>query len=146
MLFGMALGVGGIIQFIETWFRDPSLLTAAECSLFALLGTVAITSVGASVGLLSGHRCGWWMAIALCYLGFATFLLVPAIHLGVSERVLRIVIAAAIFVLYWSYLHRKNVLAYFGPRTSQGWHLHVGLFALSVIVALGLGIWVRSWG
>jgi len=141
LMFGLVVGGGGAIRFLEMWSMAPSPVTAAICSRFALFGILAIAAVSASVGLLSGYRFGWWVAVAFCYLGFAAFVLFPVVCRRVSDRIPVTVVMVALCLAYWFYLQRMNVRAYFDQAGRYRWRVHIGLFVLSVIVVFGLGIW-----
>jgi hypothetical protein len=136
LLFGLALGGGGAIRFVQTWTIDRPIAYSS----FATLGIVAIAAVGASVGLLSGHRLGWWMAIGFCYVGFAAFVLLPIVYSGVGYRPTRRAVIGSVLLFYWFYLHRMNVRAYFDQTGPRRWRIQIGLFVLSVLVVFALNL------
>jgi hypothetical protein len=138
LLGGMALGVGGVIRLVERWSTagpPPSIRAAVP---FVHLGIVAVASVAASAGLLSGRRWGWWLAMALCYLLLVSFVLLPIVRFGINDRPLRLIFTAVALLLGGLYLHRKNVLEYFARTGMQHWYLHVAFFVLAAVFVFGL--------
>lgn len=137
MLFGLALGSGGIVRLMTL---GPSLEPIAYLK-HVHMGLIAVAAIAASVGLLSGERWGWWLAVAFCFVGFASFTLLPIVRRGRSELTVRTFVKGAIFFVIWLYLQRRKTCACYGQNGAWPWRAQVGLFLLAVAAILGLGIW-----
>ncbi len=104
----------------------------------AVLGVVAISSIVAAAGLLSGRSSGWWCTIAFCYVWFSAFALVPTIHHPTQADYSRVAGHALFCFICWLYMNRENVRCYYRVRTSGVGRVHAGLFALIFIVIFGM--------
>jgi hypothetical protein len=138
LFLGISLGGGVVIRLVQTWPSDSEAQRSIDYSPFALLGTVALAAIAASVGLLSGHRAGWWVAMALCYILFSTFVLLPILHNGWHHLPQRRAAYAGVCLAYWLYLRRNRVRAYYGEPRPR-WHLHLLIFVFSLVAMFLLG-------
>lgn len=134
MLFGLALGFSEIVLFARL---GPSLPLTAYLN----MGLIGVAAIAASVGLLSGERWGWWLAVAFCFVGFASFTLLPIVRRGRSELTVWTFVKGAIFFVIWLYRQRRKTCACYGQNGAWPWRVQVGLFLLVVAAILGLGIW-----
>ena len=138
LLYGIGLTGGGTIQFVEHW-RKGEVPSPTGGAGLAHLGLLAIAMVVAAVGLFSGRRWGWWAALAFFYFGFMSFVIFTIIRDGLDQQdPFKKAVIAAIFVLYWFYLRKATVLAYFDQVGLGRWRLHICLLVLSAIVTFGL--------
>lgn len=139
LAFGVPLGGGWIIRFFGLLPMAPSSQSHTEIAAYVHLGMLAMMAIVAAVGLLSGRRWGWWLAIAFCCQGFASFVLISILLHGTSQLLLlRTYAKAAAFLLGWLYLNRRPIVRYFGCEKTHWWLVQFGLLAFSAAVAFTL--------
>jgi hypothetical protein len=141
-VFGGSLAAGAVIRLGPAVAAGPLPESILFLLRHALLPLIAMAALVAAGGLISGRRLGWWLALAACYFGFATFVVLRIARHGIEERPTNVAIYAAIFVFYWACLHRRPVLAYFGHSERPSWRAEVATLLVAVLVVFGLGLWV----
>ncbi len=136
-VFGLITAASTVVKFVEVWAWAPP-------DLFAKMSEIAILSVvsiAAALGLISGRRTGWWVAITFCYYGLAEFVLLSLVRSGFGELLPRKLIYVAMFGGCWIYLHSGRVLRYFSHTEAPSWQTHAALLAGSTLVVFTLGSW-----
>src|SRR5688572_25135689 len=85
LICGVGIAAGGTIRFIEHWGKGEVPTSGGRFQL-AHMGLLATAMVVASVGLFSGRRWGWSAALAFCYFGSMSFVLVQLVRNWVDQQ------------------------------------------------------------
>ncbi|NLS93467.1 MAG: hypothetical protein GXX96_15015 [Planctomycetaceae bacterium] len=141
MLFGLELGAGGAIRFVQIVPHHLEFMTSRLFPGFVHLAVaIPLASITGAIGLLRGGRLGWWFAVLSCYFLTASFVVLPVVRNGISRLSMRLAVMVSILLVYWFYLNRHRVRAYFGHTEPLRWRVHLLLFAVCLVVVLGVGM------
>ena len=140
IFLGAWLAGGGIVRL----FQD-ALVDGAGVQLLDLLKKLQLVSLGllaiaAGIELLRGSKTGWWLAIVLAYVVFATFVVLASFHRGIAGQVSWYAFKAAVCGALLIYLCRPKVREYFQAGTPT-WKTHTAICAVSVAAVLALCVW-----
>ncbi len=139
LLLGLLVASAGILKGSRVQWSVVSLRFLLRYVFLAVMAPLA--AIGASMGLFSGRRLGWWLAMLGYYFFVASFVVLPLVNVGIAQRAVSSSIAMAILLPWWLYVNRPSVLAYFRFTDAPSWRAHVALLVLSLAMVLGVGVW-----
>lgn len=140
IFLGAWLAGGGIQRTIQGLSGD-----GAEVQLLDLLKKLQLVSVGllataAGIELLRGRKSGWWLAVVLVYVLFATFVVLASFHRGLAGEVRSLALKSAICGGLLFYFCRPKVRTFFQVGTPT-WQTHAAILAACVAAVLALCVW-----